>query len=105
LSVEQLYHELEGKVRALRPSEDLSPLQEAYQFAAEHHIDQKRDSGEPYLVHPLHVTLILAEMQMDMVCLQTGLLHDIVEDTTVTVEEIRKKFGAEVSRCVDCWRW
>src|SRR5690349_19464002 len=65
LPVEQLYTELESKVRALRPTEDLTPLREAYEFAAEHHKGQSRDSGEPYMSHPVAVTLTLAEMQMD----------------------------------------
>jgi GTP pyrophosphokinase len=101
LPVEQLYTELESKVRALRPTEDLTPLREAYEFAAEHHKGQSRDSGEPYMSHPVEVTLILAGMQMDIVCLQTGLLHDVVEDTGVTIEELQKRFGQEVARCVD----
>ena len=100
-SVDQIYEQLEAKVRSLRPNEDLTPLREAYTFAAEHHKDQLRDSGEPYMVHPLDVTQILLDMQMDLVCLQTGLLHDVVEDTAVTLEEIRKRFGDEVARCVD----
>jgi guanosine-3',5'-bis(diphosphate) 3'-pyrophosphohydrolase len=101
LSVDQLYSELESKVRALRPQDDLVPLHDAYVFAAEHHKTQLRASGEPYMVHPLTVTLILADMQMDQICLQTGLLHDVVEDTSVSLEEIRKRFGPEVGRCVD----
>src|SRR5438874_793278 len=101
LSVDQLYSELESEVRALRPQDDLAPLHEAYVFAAEHHKTQVRDSGEPYMVHPLTVTLILADMQMDQICLQTGLLHDVVEDTSVSLEDIRKRFGTEVGRCVD----
>jgi len=99
--VEQLYAQLEEKVRLLRPKDDLAQLEKAYRMAAEAHKDQVRESGEPYLVHPLNVTLILAHMQMDMVCLQTGLLHDIVEDTKVTIDQIRKTFGEEVGRCVD----
>ncbi len=99
--VEQLYQELEDKVRAARPREDLAPLFKAYQFAAERHKTQKRRSGEPYLVHPLAVTHTLADMQLDLVCLQTGLLHDVIEDTSATSEEIRKLFGDEVARCVD----
>jgi guanosine-3',5'-bis(diphosphate) 3'-pyrophosphohydrolase len=101
LPVDQLYRELEAKVRALRPQDDLASLHDAYVFAAEHHKTQTRDSGEPYMVHPLTVTLILADMQMDLICLQTGLLHDVVEDTSVSLEEIRKQFGPEVARCVD----
>ena len=99
--VEQLYSELEEKVRVLRPKEDFSPLEKAYRMAAEAHKDQIRESGEPYMVHPLNVTLILADMQMDMVCLETGLLHDTVEDTSLSLDQIRKEFGEEVARCVD----
>jgi GTP pyrophosphokinase len=99
--VERLYAELEAKVRATRSGGDLPALEKAYRFAAESHKSQSRESGEPYMVHPLGVTHILADMNMDMVCLQTGLLHDVVEDTSVTNEEVRKKFGNEVARCVD----
>jgi GTP diphosphokinase / guanosine-3',5'-bis(diphosphate) 3'-diphosphatase len=101
LSAEQLYNELESKVRALRPNEDLAPLREAYVFAAEHHKGQTRDSGEPYMCHPVQVAHLLADMQLDLVSLQTGLLHDVVEDTGVTIEDLSKKFNAEVARCVD----
>ena len=66
----------------LRPKDDFTQLEKAYRVAAEAHKGQKRESGEPYMVHPLNVTLILADMQMDMVCLETGLLHDTVEDTS-----------------------
>jgi GTP diphosphokinase / guanosine-3',5'-bis(diphosphate) 3'-diphosphatase len=99
--VEQLYAELEQKIRALRPKDDLSQLEKAYRMAAEAHKDQLRQSGEPYMIHPLHVTLILADMQMDMVCLITGLLHDTVEDTSLSLETIKKEFGPEVAACVD----
>jgi GTP diphosphokinase / guanosine-3',5'-bis(diphosphate) 3'-diphosphatase len=99
--VEQLYAELEQKIRALRPKDDLSQLQKAYRIAAEAHKDQLRQSGEPYMIHPLHVTLILADMQMDMVALVTGLLHDTVEDTSLSLEQIKKEFGPEVAACVD----
>ncbi len=99
--VERLYAELEQKIRALRPKEDLSQLEKAYRMAAEAHKDQARQSGEPYMMHPLHVTLILADMQMDMVALITGLLHDTVEDTSLSLERIKKEFGPEVAACVD----
>ena len=99
--VEQLYSELEQKVRVLRPKDDFTQLEKAYRVASEAHKDQKRVSGEPYMVHPLNVTLILADMQMDLVCLETGLLHDTVEDTRVGLDQIRKEFGEEVARCVD----
>ena len=76
--VEQLYAQLEQKVRVLRPKDDFSQLEKAYRIAADAHKGQVRESGEPYMVHPLQVTLILADMQMDLVCLETGLLHDTV---------------------------
>jgi GTP pyrophosphokinase len=99
--VEELYRSLEEKVRALRPKEDLAALDLAYRFAAEHHRQQKRRSGELYITHPLWVAHILADMQMDLVSLQTALLHDVLEDTLATPEEIREKFGEDVLRCVD----
>jgi len=99
--VEQLYAQLEQKVRVLRGKDDFSQLEKAYRMAADAHKGQVRESGEPYMVHPLQVTLILADMQMDLVCLETGLLHDTVEDTSLSLDQIRKEFGEEVARCVD----
>jgi GTP pyrophosphokinase len=99
--VEELYRSLEEKVRALRPKEDLAGLEEACRFAAERHKSQKRKSGEPYIMHPLAVAHILADMQMDLVCIETGLLHDVLEDTSAKLDELREKFGEDVARCVD----
>jgi guanosine-3',5'-bis(diphosphate) 3'-pyrophosphohydrolase len=99
--VEELYRTLEEKVRALRPKEDLTALDRAYRFSAQQHREQKRKSGEPYITHPLAVAHILADMQMDLASIETGLLHDVVEDTPVMLEEIRQKFGEDVARCVD----
>jgi len=101
INVDQIYRELEARLRELRPTEDFTALEKAYRFAAERHKDQKRISGEPYMVHPLLVTRQLADMHMEMTCLQTGLLHDVVEDTAATLDEIRKNFGEDVARCVD----
>ena len=101
IPADQLYAELEQKLRAMRPTEDLSQLEKAYRIAAEAHKGQVRQSGDPYIVHPLHVALILADMQMDLVCIETGLLHDTVEDTKLSLDQIRKDFGDEVARCVD----
>ncbi len=100
-AVDKLYAELLSKVREVRPRDDLTPLEQAFRFASENHKLQTRDSGEPYMVHPLMVAHILADMRMDQVSLETGLLHDVVEDTSVTVEDVRKKFGEDVARCVD----
>lgn len=100
-TAEDLFRELAGKVQELRPKEDLAPLEGAYRYAAERHATQIRDSGEPYIIHPLNVALILADMNMDLVCLQTGLLHDVLEDTGASLEDVRKAFGDEVAHCVD----
>ncbi|MGH9583960.1 MAG: RelA/SpoT family protein [Bryobacteraceae bacterium] len=99
--VEELYRSLEAKVRALRPKEDLSALERAYRFSAGHHQEQTRRSGEPYIMHPLAVAHILTDMQMDPVCLQAGLLHDVLEDTNAKPEEVREAFGEEVARVLD----
>ncbi len=99
--IDKLYSGLEAKVREYRPKDDLSGLAKAFRFARQWHEGQTRDSGEPYMVHPAAVASVLADMRMDMVAMQTGLLHDVVEDTSVTVEQVRKEFGEEVARCVD----
>jgi len=93
--------QLIAAVREARPKDDLAPIEKACQFAAQYHAGQKRSSGEPYMSHPLAVARILAAMRMDVVSIETGLLHDIVEDTTVTTADIQKNFGDEVARCVD----
>jgi GTP pyrophosphokinase len=99
--VEQLYAELLAKIREYRSKDDLTPLENAFRFASKYHQGQSRDSGEPYMMHPLMVAHILADMRMDIVAMETGLLHDVVEDTSVTVDQVRKEFGEEVARCVD----
>ena len=99
--VERLYREIEAKIQSLRPREDLAQVEKAYRFAVECHQGQVRASGEPYVFHPLNVAFILADMNMDLVCVQTGLLHDVLEDTGVPADELRKRFGEEVARCVD----
>lgn len=99
--LEEGYARMEETVRARRPGEDFAALRRAFEFACEKHAKQRRDSGEPYMAHPLAVAQVLAEMQMDLVCLQTGLLHDTLEDTAATGEEIRRLFGEDVARCVN----
>jgi guanosine-3',5'-bis(diphosphate) 3'-pyrophosphohydrolase len=88
-NVDQLYTDLVAHLRELRPNEDLAPLEKAYAFASARHKDQRRVSGEPFMVHPLLVTRQLVDMHMDMTGLVTGLLHDVVEDTTATLAEVR----------------
>ena len=98
---QEAFNHLRARVRTLRPNEDLAPLDKAFEFAARLHAGQTRKSGEPYLMHPLAVTDLLIDQQMDMACLVTGLLHDVVEDTPITLDELRRQFGDEVARCVD----
>lgn len=83
------------------PSSDLDLIRRAYIFAALSHKDQKRDSGEPYLTHPLEVANILAEMRMDAVTVSVGLLHDVVEDTLAGTEQLQRLFGPEIAHLVD----
>lgn len=99
--VELLYRDLTVKIHEYRPKDDLASLETAFRFARQWHEGQMRDSGEPYMVHPVKVAHILADMRMDLVAMETGLLHDVVEDTSVTVDQVRKEFGDEVARCVD----
>lgn len=89
------------KVRANHPQADLDILRRAYFFSAREHKGQTRASGEPYLVHPLEVANILAEMRLDETSVATGLLHDVVEDTLVDLNTIRQYFGEEISHLVD----
>jgi guanosine-3',5'-bis(diphosphate) 3'-pyrophosphohydrolase len=89
------------KVRRNHPGADEDLLRRAYLFSAREHRGQVRKSGEPYLIHPLEVANILAELKLDPVCVATGLLHDIVEDTPTTVEVIAKYFGPEIAHLVE----
>jgi len=89
------------KVERNRPGADVDLIRRAYLFSALHHSGQKRASGEPYLIHPLEVSDILAEMRLDEVSVSTGLLHDVVEDTLVDLDTIREYFGDEITALVD----
>jgi GTP pyrophosphokinase len=93
--------EIVEKVGRNHPQADLDVLRRAYFFSALHHKGQTRASGEPYLVHPLEVANILADMRLDEVSVATGLLHDVVEDTLVEPEVIRAAFGEEIAHLVD----
>src|SRR5215813_3496467 len=93
--------EIVDKVALNHPAANLDLLRRAYLFSAREHKGQKRASGESYLVHPLEVANILAEMKLDEVSVATGLLHDVVEDTLVDLETIRQYFGEEITHLVD----
>ncbi|MDO4307000.1 MAG: bifunctional (p)ppGpp synthetase/guanosine-3',5'-bis(diphosphate) 3'-pyrophosphohydrolase [Eubacteriales bacterium] len=100
-SPEVLYQELIKSVKKYHPSTDISMIQKAYEVASEAHKDQKRKSGEPYIIHPLCVAIILADLELDKETIVAGLLHDAVEDTWMTYEEVEKEFGSEVALLVD----
>ena len=96
-----LYQELIGSVKKYHPSGDISMIEKAYNIAYEAHKDQRRKSGEPYIIHPLCVGIILADLELDKETIVAGLLHDVVEDTVMTSEELKEEFGEEVALLVD----
>jgi GTP diphosphokinase / guanosine-3',5'-bis(diphosphate) 3'-diphosphatase len=95
------YRDLLKKVRANRPNDDLEIIRKAYDYSLKSHKGQNRASGEPYLVHPLEVANVLAEMKLDATAIAAGLLHDAVEDTRVTIEDVTREFGAQVAHIVE----
>ena len=95
------FEDLTEKVRAANPDADTELLRRAYVFSAYEHKGQVRRSGEPYLVHPLEVADILADLRLDPVAIAAGLLHDIVEDTPNTIEKVRELFGEQVAHVVE----
>lgn len=95
------FEDVERKVERHHPDADLDLLRRAYIYSAKAHKDQVRASGEPYLIHPLSVAAILADMKMDASTVSTGLLHDVVEDTLAGIDDIGKVFGEEVANLVD----
>lgn len=98
---DQLYDMLIARIRKYHPSTDVSMIEKAYETAQKAHGDQCRKSGEPYIVHPLWVAIILANLEMDKETIAAGMLHDVVEDTSVSEERIKKDFGEEVALLVD----
>ena len=98
---EQLYLELIEKIKTYHPSSDFSMIEKAYKLAVEAHKNQKRKSGEPYIIHPLKVAYILAELELDMESIVAGILHDIIEDTEYSYEDISNMFSEEIAALVD----
>ncbi len=101
VSPESLYEELIASVKLYHPSTDISLIEKAYKVADEAHKGQVRKSGEAYIIHPLCVAIILAELELDKETIVAGILHDVVEDTIMTEEEISQEFSEEVALLVD----
>ena len=100
-SPEELYQDLIASIQRYHPSDDISMVEKAYRLAFEAHKDQKRKSGEPYIIHPLCVAIILADLELDKETIVAGILHDVVEDTVMTTDGLAREFGAEVALLVD----
>src|SRR5579883_2445768 len=100
-SLDNKFRALMAMVREYRPNDDLSVIERAYHFSLQHHQGQTRASGEPYLIHPLEVATVLAEMKLDPSAIAAGLLHDAVEDTPVTSQDVERAFGHSIARIVD----
>ncbi|MBR4982393.1 MAG: HD domain-containing protein, partial [Lachnospiraceae bacterium] len=96
-----LYHSLIQRVKKYHPSGDISLIEKAFNIAREAHKNQFRKSGEPYIIHPLCVAMILAELELDKETIVAGILHDVVEDTVLTDKEITELFGEDVALLVD----
>ena len=101
ISPQELYQDLIERVRKYHPSDDISMIEKAYRLADNAHQGQVRKSGEPYIIHPLCVAIILADLELDKETIVAGLLHDVVEDTVMTVEQVGEQFGTDVAFLVD----
>lgn len=98
---DRIFQKIEKTIKSYHPSDNIEVLKKAYEYAYNAHKDQKRQSGEPFVIHPLNVALILAEMNLDKETIVAGFLHDVVEDTECSIDDIRKEFGEEVAFLVD----
>ena len=100
---DELYRELIARVKKYHPSDDISMIEKAYHVASEAHKNQFRKSGEPYIIHPLNVAIILADLELDKETIVAGILHDVVEDTVMTEERFKARIWP--GRCGASGRW
>ncbi len=100
-SPDKLYNSLIERIKGYHPSSDITEIEKAYRIARDAHEGQLRKSGEPYIIHPLCVAIILSQLELDKESIIAGILHDVVEDTIMTQEELETEFGAEVALLVD----
>ena len=96
-----MIEQLIEKIKSYNPQSDTKAIEKVFLFAKEGHKDQKRNSGEPYIIHPLQVALILADLNMDDATIMAGLMHDVLEDTECSFDQMKELFGEEVTRLVD----
>ena len=101
LNPDELYQDLIKRVQKYHPSDDISMIAKGYEVACEAHKNQFSKSGEPYIIHPLNVAIILADLELDKETIVAGLLHDVVEDTVMTEEDLKEQFGEDVALLVD----
>ena len=99
--MKETFENLISKVKANNPNADTEKIRRAYELACDAHKDQKRISGTPYITHPLAVATIVADMQMDVDSVCAALLHDVVEDTAYSIDDIKERFGEQVALLVD----
>ena len=97
----ELHDILIRRIRQYHAVSGIDIIEKAYQVAYDAHKDQKRKSGEPYIIHPICVAIILADLELDIESIAAGLLHDVVEDTSCTYEQVREMFGEEIALLVD----
>ena len=98
---EELYKQLIEKIKTYHPAKEFTMVEKAYKLAVDAHKEQKRRSGEPYIIHPLKVAYILAELELDMESIVAGILHDTIEDTPYTFDDIKNLFSEEIANLVD----
>ncbi|NLY19817.1 MAG: bifunctional (p)ppGpp synthetase/guanosine-3',5'-bis(diphosphate) 3'-pyrophosphohydrolase [Tissierellia bacterium] len=96
-----MYDELASRIHSYNPNVELDLVRKGLQLAIDSHEGQFRSSGEPYVVHPFHVALILTELNMDVPTIVAGLLHDVIEDTDITYDDVKKEFGEDIADLVD----
>ena len=101
MSENVLFQKLIDTIKSYHPAEDFSIVYKAYEIAHDAHKNQFRKSGEPYIIHPLNVALILTSLEADLESIAAALLHDVVEDTAYTYENIKSLFGEEIANLVD----
>ncbi|MGM0365620.1 MAG: RelA/SpoT family protein [Actinomycetota bacterium] len=101
IDTDLVFKKLTDKVKSYNPQVDIALLQKAYDMAKKNHMQQYRKSGEPFIVHPLEVSIILAEMEMDQTSITAALLHDLVEDTELSLAKIKKEFGSKTANIIN----